>query len=125
MLLTTNMIGQGSDGLRPKGTIGLMAVDAQVQFDKERLAGMCQRHGVTTLSLFGSAVAGGFDAESDVDVLVEFEPGTRVSYFTLGELQQDLSDLFGRHVDLKMPKTLSKYIRQRVLDVAEPIYVRG
>jgi predicted nucleotidyltransferase len=102
-----------------------MAVDAQVQFDTERLTELCLRHGVMTLSLFGSAVAGGFGAESDVDVLVEFEANTRVSYFTLGELQQDLSDLFGRHVDLKMPTTLSKYIRERVLHTAEPIYVRG
>jgi hypothetical protein len=46
-----------------------------------------------------------FGAGSDVDVLVELGPGTRVSYFTLGGLQQDLSDLFGRHVDAKTPTT--------------------
>src|SRR5687768_530310 len=102
-----------------------MAVDSQVHFDKERLADLCRRHGVATLSLFGSAVRGEVRPDSDVDVLVEFEPGTRVSYFTLGELQQDLTDLFGRHVDLKMPTTLSEYIRARVLETAEPIYVRG
>ena len=58
------------------------------------------------------------------DVLVEFEPGTRVSYFTLGDLQQDLTDLLGRHVDLKTKTTLSEYVRERVLEAAEPIYVR-
>ena len=101
-----------------------MAVDARVQFDKGRLADLCRRHGVATLSLFGSAVRGEMRADSDVDVLVEFVPGTRVSYFTLGELQQDLSDVFGRHVDLKTPTTLSEHIRKRVTTSAEPIYVR-
>jgi len=101
-----------------------MAVHAQVQFDKNGLADLCRRHGVATLSLFGSAVREDFRAGSDIDVLVEFDPGTRVSYFTLGALQQDLSDLFGRHVDLKLPTTLSEYIRERVLDSAEAIYVR-
>ena len=101
-----------------------MAVHAQVQFDKNGLADLCRRHGVATLSLFGSAVREDFRAGSDIDVLVEFDPGTRVSYLTLGALQQDLSDLFGRHVDLKLPTTLSEYIRERVLDSAEAIYVR-
>jgi len=101
-----------------------MAVDARVQFDKTRLADLCRQHGIVTLSLFGSAVRGEMRADSDVDVLVEFEPGVRVSYFTLGELQQDLSDLFGRHVDLKTPATLSDHVRERVIASAEPIYVR-
>gem|GEM_PF-6057015 len=76
-----------------------MAVHAQVQFDKNGLADLCRRHGVATLSLFGSAVREDFRAGSDIDVLVEFDPGTRVSYFTLGALQQDLSDLFGQRGD--------------------------
>ena len=101
-----------------------MAVDARIRFDEGRLADLCRRHGVAILSLFGSAVRGELRADSDVDVLVEFEPGTRVSYFTLGDLQQDLSDLFGRHVDLKTKTTLSEYVRERVLEAAEPIYVR-
>jgi predicted nucleotidyltransferase len=106
------------------GRIKSMAVDAQVQFDKGRLADLCRRHGVATLSLFGSAARGELRADSDLDVLVEFEPGTRASYLTLGELQQDLSDVFGRHVDLKTPTTLSEYIRERMVTSAEPIYVR-
>ena len=101
-----------------------MAVHAQVQFDQGQLADVCHRHRVATLSLFGSAVREGFRADSDVDVLVEFEAGTRVSYFTQGDLQQDLSDVFGRHVDLKTPATLSNSIRERVLGAAESIYVR-
>lgn len=101
-----------------------MAVDARVQVDAARLADLCRRHGVARLSLFGSAARGDMRDDSDVDVLVEFEPGTRVSYFTLGDLQQDLSDVFGRHVDLKTPTTLSDHLRRRVVASAEPLYVR-
>lgn len=101
-----------------------MADGTRPAFDEGRLAELCRRHGVRTVSLFGSAVRGELREDSDVDVLVEFEPGTRVSYFTLGGLQQDLSDLFGRHVDLKTPATLSERIRERVLESAEQIYVR-
>ena len=101
----------------------MVAVEG-LQFDRERLGELCQRHGIVTLSLFGSAVRGELREASDVDVLVEFAPGIRVSYFTLGEIQQDLTDLLGRHVDLKMPTTLGKYVRERVLSSAKPIYVR-
>jgi predicted nucleotidyltransferase len=101
-----------------------MGVDARVRFDEVELAELCRRHGVRAVSLFGSAVRGELREDSDVDVLVEFEAGTRVSYFTLGELQQDLTDLFGRHVDLKTPTTLGDRVREKVLESAEPIYVR-
>lgn len=101
-----------------------MAVRVSLAIDAEQLDIVCERHGIAKLSLFGSVLRDDFGADSDVDVLVEFEPETRVSYFTLGGLQQDLSDLFGRHVDLKTPTTLSRYVVKRVLDSAEPIYVR-
>lgn len=101
----------------------MVAVEG-LRFDQEQLAELCRRHGIVTLSLFGSAVRGELREDSDVDVLVEFAPGTQVSYFTLGEIQQDLTDLFSRHVDLKMPTTLGKYVRERVLSSAKPIYVR-
>ena len=102
-----------------------MAVHPNLHVDWRRLDDLCRRHGVAKLSLFGSALRDDFVADSDVDVLVEFDAGTRVSYFTLGGLQQDLSDLFGRPVDVKTPTTLSKYVARRVLDSAEPLYVRG
>jgi hypothetical protein len=101
-----------------------MVAHLRLEIDQDRLAELCRRHRIASLSVFGSILRDDFDADSDVDVLVEFEPGTRVSYFTLGGLQQDLSDLFGRHVDLKTPTTLSRYVRRRVLAAAEPIYVQ-
>jgi uncharacterized protein len=99
-------------------------VKEHLSYDEQELAELCDRHRITTVSIFGSAVRGELRPDSDIDVIVEFEPGTPLSYFTLGEIQQDLTDLFGRHVDLKMPSTLSRYIKERVLSVAEPIYVR-
>jgi predicted nucleotidyltransferase len=101
-----------------------MDVHPRLGVDQDQLAELCRRHGVAKLGLFGSVLGEEFGPDSDVDVVVEFEPGTRVSYFTLGGLQQDLSDLFGRHVDLKTPTTLSKYIAGRVLDSLEPVYPR-
>jgi uncharacterized protein len=101
-----------------------MELQSRLGVDQDQLAELCRRHGVTKLALFGSILREDFGPESDVDVIVEFEPGTRVSYFTLGGLQQDLSDLFGRHVDVKTPTTLSRYVAGQVLESSEPIYIR-
>jgi uncharacterized protein len=89
-----------------------------------QLAEFCKQHHIQKLSIFGSALREDFQRESDVDVLVEFEPGTRVSLFDLGGMQVDLSEIIGREVDLKTPQDLSRYFRQEVLDTAEVIYVR-
>ena len=65
-----------------------------------------------------------FTSDSDVDVLVEFEPGTRVGFFKLYDLEQELSKMLGaRKVDLNTPKALSKYFRDEVLAEAEVLYV--
>jgi uncharacterized protein len=101
-----------------------MVAGEQLHFDEAKLAELCQERRIVKVSLFASAVRNELRPDSDVDVLIEFEPGTPVSYFTLGGIQQDLTDLFGRHVDLKMPTTLSKYVKERVLNSAVPIYVR-
>lgn len=98
----------------------------RLAIDPEKLAAVCRANGVSRLSLFGSVLRDDFAEHSDVDVLVEFEPGTRVSYFTLGGLAHDLSGLFGREVDVTTPTSLSRYIRRRVLGEAETVYdVRG
>jgi predicted nucleotidyltransferase len=86
---------------------------------------LCEKHHIRRLSLFGSVLRDDFRSDSDVDVLVEFEPGTRVTYLDLASIQLELSDLMGRSVDLGMPHTLSPYIRQRVLDQARVIYERA
>lgn len=80
----------------------------------EALAAFCRRYHVRRLSLFGSALRDDFGPESDLDVLVEFEPGHAPGFAFFG-MQDELSELFGRTVDLNTPAFLSRYFRQDVL----------
>jgi predicted nucleotidyltransferase len=88
------------------------------------IADVCREFGVARLSAFGSALREDFDpTRSDIDLLVEFKPEIRASLFTLVDLEDELSALFGRKVDLMTPNSLSKYFRNEVLALAEPLYV--
>ncbi len=89
--------------------------------DFERLASLCRRHGIRKLSLFGSALRGEAGPNSDVDVLVEFLPGTAVGLRFIA-IQDELSTLFGRRVDLNTPGFLSRHFRERVLRDARALY---
>jgi len=86
------------------------------------VAAFCRRHGIARLSLFGSVLRNDFTPESDVDVLVEFEPGCTpgLAFFLI---QDELAEMFGRRVDLNTPKGLSRYFRDEVLQEARPLYV--
>jgi predicted nucleotidyltransferase len=87
------------------------------------VAEFCQRHHIRRLSLFGSAVRGRLHPDSDLDILVEFEPG-HAPGFGFVDLQAELSALFGRRVDLNTPNSLSRYFRDRVLSEARALYAR-
>ena len=95
------------------------------RFDVSRkaLAKLCQQHGVRRLALFGSALREDFSESSDVDVLVEFDPGARVTFFSLSRVEDDLSRLFGRRADVHVGRSLSPYLRDRVLAQARDLYV--
>lgn len=84
-----------------------------INFDSARIAAFCRRHGIIRLSLFGSILRDDFSAASDVDMLVEF-PGPTPSLLDLGGMQQELSAMVGRTVDLKTWGFLSAEIRRRV-----------
>lgn len=89
----------------------------------EELAEFCRRNCVARLSVFGSALRpADFGAESDLDVLVEFVAGSRVSLFDIGGMAVELSEMFGRRVDLRTPQDLSKYFRSRVMAEAKLLY---
>ena len=91
--------------------------------DHESVAGFCRRHHVRRLALFGSVLRGDFGPESDVDVLVEFEPGHVPGLIRLAGLEAELSGILGSHkADLRTPEDLSRYFRQDVLDQAEVLY---
>lgn len=94
----------------------------QVHIDRERLAEFCRRHHIRRLALFGSVLRADFRPDSDVDVLVEFEPG-QTPGFAFVSLQEELSALIGRRVDLHTPGSLSRFFRNQVLRAAQDVYV--
>jgi len=98
----------------------------RLSFDREKLAEICRRHHIRRLSLFGSVLNGSQRAESDVDLLVEFEPGKTPGLLRLAEIEFELSALLGgRRVDLRTPGDLSPYFRDEVLQNAELQYAAG
>jgi predicted nucleotidyltransferase len=96
---------------------------ARLPIDREVLAEFCQRHHIRRLSLFGSVLKGIARPDSDIDLLVEFEPGKLPSLLELAGMEIELSQrLEGRRVDLRTPEDLSRYFRDDVLRTAEVQY---
>ncbi len=98
---------------------------ARITVDRERMAAFCGRHHIRKLALFGSVLREDFGPESDVDVLVEFEPGHTVGLITMAGLERELSEMLGRKVDLRTAGDLSRYFRDEVVAHAEVQYVQG
>jgi predicted nucleotidyltransferase len=86
-----------------------------------KIADLCSRWHIRRLALFGSVLRDDHRADSDIDVLVEFEPG-HVPGFDFITIQDELTEIFGRQVDLHTPSTLSKFFRDDVLDRAKTLY---
>jgi predicted nucleotidyltransferase len=86
---------------------------AHITIDQDRLADFCRKHHIRKLALFGSVLRDDFRPDSDVDVLVEFEPG-HVPGFAFFSMEAELSEILGRNVDLNTPQFLSKYFRDEV-----------
>ena len=88
------------------------------------LAPICRRHRIRKLSLFGSRLKGSARPDSDVDLLVEFEPDAKTTLFDMARIEIELSALMGgRRVDLRTAGDLSRYFRDEVVRTAEPQYV--
>lgn len=101
-------------------------MNGQVSISRDALAAFCRQHAIRRLSVFGSVLRGDFGPESDVDVLVEFEPGRTPGLLGVARMELELSELFsGRKVDLRTPEDLSRFFRQDVLDTAEVQYAEG
>jgi hypothetical protein len=88
----------------------------------DRLTEVCRRYHVRKLSRFGSVARGDERQDSDLDILVEFEPG-HVPGFDFAALQDELAQIFGRPVDLRTPDDLSRYFRDTVVREAQALYV--
>lgn len=97
----------------------------RIPIDQNLLAAFCRRHHVRRLALFGSVLRADFGPDSDIDVLVEFEPAHVPGLFGMARLERELSALLGRTVDLRTAEDLSRYFRQDVLDQAEVQYAQG
>lgn len=91
----------------------------RITINREMIAAFCQRNQIQRLSLFGSVLRDDFRADSDVDVLVEYEPDAPIGLFEMARQERELSGLLGRKVDLRTPEDLSRYFRQEVLAEAE------
>ena len=97
--------------------------EAQVFIPYDEIEKFCKASGIKSLSLFGSVIREDFNAESDIDILVEFSKKANPSFFDLAKMQIELEEIFdGREVDLKTEKELSSYFRQQVKESALKIY---
>lgn len=97
-----------------------------LNIDAQTLARFCQRHHIRRLSLFGSQLKGTATAQSDIDLLVEFEPDAHPTLLDLAEMEMELSGaLNGRKVDVRTAEDLSPHFRADVLRTAETQYVAG
>jgi hypothetical protein len=97
--------------------------EVRIAVDHGSIAEFCRRNQVRRLAFFGSVLHDDFSAESDVDVLVEFLPEARVSLFDMARMQNELSMIIGRVVDLRTLQELSRYFRDDVAAEAVEEYV--
>lgn len=93
----------------------------RIAIPREKIADFCRRHHIRRLSLFGSVLRDDFGPDSDIDVLVEFEPG-HVPGLAFFAMEEELSAVLGRKVDLNTPGWLSRHFRDKVNMEAEVLY---
>jgi predicted nucleotidyltransferase len=98
-----------------------VTVDAMGAVDRERLAAVCDRYGIATLAVFGSVARGGDTSSSDLDLLYELRPGARLGW-EIDDLADELSEIFGRPVDLVSRIALHPLLADTVLGEARPLY---
>jgi hypothetical protein len=102
-----------------------MSETAQIKIEipKDEIAEFCRRHHIVKLSFFGSVLRDDFGPESDVDVLVEFDPAHIPGLMRFVGMEMKLSEILGRKADLNTPQDLSKYFRNKALAEAQVQYV--
>ncbi len=96
-------------------------MNLKINIPEEKIVAFCRQNSIRKLAFFGSVLRDDFSSDSDVDVLVEFEPGARVG-LQFFKMEKDLSEILGRKVDLNTPGFLSKYFREKVIAEAEVLY---
>lgn len=86
-----------------------------IRADSLMISEFCKKHRVNKLSFFGSVLRDDFGPESDVDVLIEFEPGREPGMFQLVRMENELSGILGRKADIRTPEDLSRLFRDEVI----------
>jgi predicted nucleotidyltransferase len=109
-------------GAAPTWENARVRVTNEIELDDHELADLCLGHGIRRLALFGSALTGELGPDSDIDLLVEFEPGRVPGLLGIAALELELEALLGRRVDVRTAADLSRHFRQAVADEARPLY---
>ncbi|MDP6545385.1 MAG: nucleotidyltransferase domain-containing protein [Phycisphaerae bacterium] len=95
---------------------------AEISLDSDRIADFCRLNQICRLALFGSVLREDFRSDSDVDVLVEFDPHAVVGLIRLAGMERELSKILGRKADMRTPDDLSRFFRDEVVKSAEVVY---
>ena len=95
-----------------------------IEISRAEVARFCEAHHIRRLALFGSILTGRFRSDSDVDVLVEFDPAASPTYLDMAGMEQELSTILGRKADLRTANELSRYFRDQVAASAAVQYER-
>jgi predicted nucleotidyltransferase len=96
-----------------------------IEVSMDKISAICKQWHISQLSLFGSVLRDDFAPDSDIDILVEFEPGFTPGFFKLHQIQEELSSIFNnRSIDLVTPNFVNHRIRNHVLANAEVCYVQ-
>lgn len=96
-----------------------------ISIPKDKIKAFCIRNRIRRLSLFGSVLRDDFGPESDVDILVEFEDESTPGFFGLMKMQDELTEILGRKVDLRTPNDLSRYFKDDVVREAVVQFYAG
>ena len=98
-------------------------MSVKIEVPNEEIAAFCRRHHIRKLAFFGSVLRDDFTPASDVDVLVEFEPDARHTLFTFVEMQEELSEMFGRKVDLVQKGAVTNpFVRHHIRHHHQTLY---
>ena len=104
------------------------SLSGRIDLSADRIGRFCERWGISEFALFGSVLRPDFGPESDVDVLVSFEPGVRHGLFDLIQMEEELKGIFGRDVDVMTRRGVevsdNASRSQEILNTAEVVYVR-
>ena len=98
--------------------------EMKINIPREKIEAFCKRNHIRKLAFFGSVLRDDFGPKSDIDVLVEFEPG-KTPGLAFFNIQAELSEILGRKVDLNTPGFLSKYFRDQIMREAQVQYVKA